>query len=245
MVASLLVGLLLVATPVQAAHHTPQWHLQHYLQCLSLLLTDPAKQSRLCGPFHYVAPPDNNHAPEGLKLPSAPPTPPQQQTCPTHEHDYVHPSAYVQYTDYILVTGNYGGGNYGGGDWNKPDDGCDTHPKGCDVAYTSSGAAPSLLLVGGCHEYPPQTCGMAWNNPEAAPSILLASQTCCVGSVTNEQQGALVLPAKIGGGPGPNFNPPQFNPPQFHPEQNNNWNGGGYCKDAWSGAPLEAPSILI
>ena len=80
MVAGLGFGLLLVATPAQAAHHTPQWHMQHYIQCLQLMVSNPAQQSKLCGPFHYVAPPDNNHAPEGLPLP-----PPPVTTTPTQE----------------------------------------------------------------------------------------------------------------------------------------------------------------
>ena len=72
-VAGLALGLSLV-TPAQAAHHTPQWHYQHYVQCFNLMLTNPAQQSKLCGPFHYVEPPDNNHAPVGLPLPVPPVT---------------------------------------------------------------------------------------------------------------------------------------------------------------------------
>jgi hypothetical protein len=44
--------LLLAATPAQAAHHSQQWHLQHYLTCLDLLISNPARHAQECGPGH-------------------------------------------------------------------------------------------------------------------------------------------------------------------------------------------------
>jgi len=190
----LVFGLLLVATPAEAARHpTAQSQIQHYLECLNWMFTDPAKHREFCSPWHYVEPPDNNHAPEGLPLPSQPMTPPSQPACPTH--DYMTPAAYVEGGALILI--------HGGGEWSKPDDGCEHHhpPKECDdVGFNqSSGTAPSLLLVGsyGCHEH--HGCRSAWTGGDLAPSILL---------VTKE------------------------------------W-GGSSCPEAWTGAPLEAPSLLI
>ena len=45
---------LLAASPVQAAttHHSTEWQVQHYLTCLDLMVSNPARHARLCGPGH-------------------------------------------------------------------------------------------------------------------------------------------------------------------------------------------------
>jgi len=169
----LVFGLLLVATPAEAARHpTAQSRIQHYLECLNWMFTDPAKHREFCAPWHYVEPPDNNHAPEGLPPPSQPMTPPSQPSCPTHEYTSSIPS--VESGVLILV--------HGGGEWSKPDDGCEHHhpPKECgDVGFNQTpGAASSLLfVVTGCYEYPPRGCPSTWTGDTLAPSILLVGGT--------------------------------------------------------------------
>ena len=128
------------------------------------------------------------------------------------------------------------------------------HEKLADAAYIHklTGVAPSVLLVTGnfdCYQ-PPKCYPSAWtDNNDLTPSVLQVSQNCCSeGAITDRQQGALVQLAKNGGGPGPSFNPPQFNPPKppFNlPKPDFNFPQGGYCNEAWTGLPMEAPALLI
>lgn len=64
-IAGLVVGILLVATPAQAAKHpTVQSQIQHYLECLNLMLKDPTKHRNECGPGHeFFFPANNNFSP--------------------------------------------------------------------------------------------------------------------------------------------------------------------------------------
>jgi len=45
-----IVAALLAASPAQAAHHSTQWHIQHYIECLGLM-GSPTHTAK-CGPGH-------------------------------------------------------------------------------------------------------------------------------------------------------------------------------------------------
>lgn len=135
-VAGLVFGVLLAASPAQAKHPTVQSQIQHYLECLNWMITDPAKHRKLCGPGHEFFLPYNNFAPTGIT--GMPPvTPPSTPTCPAGSS----PAAYVQYTDYMLAT-------YGGG-WAPPSlpPGCKKDRPTCTAYTPSDGIAPSVLAV--------------------------------------------------------------------------------------------------
>jgi len=243
-VAGLVFGVLLAASPAQAKHPTVQSQIQHYLECLNWMITDPAKHRKLCGPGHEFFLPYNNFAPTGITgmPPVTPPAPPSTPTCP--EHNYEHHMAFVQYTDFILVHND--GEN--GGDWNKPKDDCKPDKPKCPVSFNPSEVAPSVLLVTGnfdCY-HPPSSCDSAWTGGrELTPSLLLVGRKCCDGPSGSITDQALVQLAKIGGnGTGPSFNPPGpfFGLP---PKPDFNFPEGGYCNEAWTGLPMEAPALLI
>jgi len=214
-VAGLVFGVLLAASPAQAKHPTVQSQIQHYLECLNWMITDPAKHRKLCGPGHEFFLPYNNFAPTGITgmPPVTPPAPPSTPTCP--EHNYEHYTAFVQYTDFVLI------GEHHGGDWNKPKDGC-RPPKDCYdlMSYAPSGTA-SVLLVGGCHEH--HGCDIAWSGGEFAPSLLLVGGCPEYEGCDTAWRGGSEIPSLLLVG--------------------RHWEGG--CPSAWTGAPLEAPSLLI
>lgn len=85
--ASALFSALLVATPAQAAHHSdPAAQAKHFAECLDLMINNPAKHAKLCGPGHEWTGKFSHEGELGPGI-QAPPPPPVVEEDPCEEYD--------------------------------------------------------------------------------------------------------------------------------------------------------------
>ena len=163
-----------LSSTVPASANSVTAQVQHYLLCLDLMFSNPARHARECGPGHEWP---GNLSHDFQTSPSVAPPADTPSTCPT--------TSYVAF----VLTG-VGSGQWNNGDgWNHDGNngGC---PHTCPQAYVQGSAdlAPGIVQVHGCGGYTPPTCGASYSSaPDVTSGIIQVG--CGTGCLTSDYRG--------------------------------------------------------